>query len=165
MLKQTLTYLCCRIYSLSITTAPAQHMKCYAVGALVMDWFRIVIWRRKGTSVLPRMSCQANVTASCRLLRHWLLTLVSAWTNFSNGNIIHSLSMLHYCRLVSWSPYLKIIPITEAEIKSIICSQKPKIIRLWWSNKGNIKSLCISHFHLLSYMYSCSLYTGIFPES
>jgi len=126
MLRQILTYLCCRIYSLSIITASAQPMKCWAVGVLVMDWFHIVICRQKGTSVSPRMSCQANVTASCKLLRHRLPTLVSTWTNFSNGNIIHSLSRLRYCRLVSLSPYLKIIPITVAEIKIIIHSLKPK---------------------------------------
>ena len=165
ILKQTLTYLCRRICSIFITTAPAQHTKCWIVGVLVMDWFPIVICRWKGTSVLSRMSCQANGTASCRLLRHWLPTLVSTWTNFSSGNIIHSLSRLHYCRLVSLSPYLKIIPITETEIKSIIHSLKPKkIIKLWWSNKENIKSLCIFHFHQLSYIYSHSLFTGIFPD-
>lgn len=101
-----LTYLFCRICSLSTMTAPAPHMKCWTVSVLVLDWFPIIICSWKGAKVLLRMSCQTNVTASCRLLRHWLPTLVSAWTSCFNGNITHSQSGLHYCRSVSLSPWL-----------------------------------------------------------
>jgi len=62
-------------------------------------------------------------------------------------------------------PNINIIPITEAEIKSIISSLKPKNSSGYDEITSKIIKSCASIISLpLSYIYNYSLHTGIFPD-
>ena len=63
------------------------------------------------------------------------------------------------------SPSIKIIRITEAEIKSTIHSLKPKKSLGYYEITRKILKACASLIsHPLNYIYNHSLYTGIFPD-
>ena len=62
-------------------------------------------------------------------------------------------------------PNLNIIPITEAEIKSIISSLKPKTSSGYDKITSKIIKSCASTISLpLSFIFNYSLHTGIFPD-
>ena len=62
-------------------------------------------------------------------------------------------------------PCIKIIPITEAEIKSTIHSLTPKKSLGYYGITRKILKACASLIsHPLSYIYNHPLYTGIFPD-
>jgi hypothetical protein len=62
-------------------------------------------------------------------------------------------------------PTINIIPITEAEIKSITSSLKPKNSSGYDEISSKIIKSCASTISLpLSYIYNYSLHTGIFPD-
>jgi len=62
-------------------------------------------------------------------------------------------------------PIIDIIPITEAEIQSIIHSQKTKKSSGYDEITSKILKACAFVIsHPLRYIYNHSLYTGIFPE-
>ena len=62
-------------------------------------------------------------------------------------------------------PNLNIIPITEAEIKSIISSLKPKTSSGYDEITSKIIKSCASTISLpLSYIFNYSLHTGVFPD-
>jgi len=61
-------------------------------------------------------------------------------------------------------PCIKIIPFTEAEIKSTTHSLKPRKSSGHYEITRNILQACASLIsHTLSYIYNHLLYTGIFP--
>ena len=62
-------------------------------------------------------------------------------------------------------PTINIIPITEAEIKGIISSLKPKNSSGYDEITSKIIKACASLISIpLSYIYNYSLHTGIFPD-
>jgi hypothetical protein len=62
-------------------------------------------------------------------------------------------------------PSIKIIPITEAEIKSIVCSLKPKNSSGYDEVTSKILKSCASIINLpLSFICNHSIHTGIFPN-
>ena len=60
-------------------------------------------------------------------------------------------------------PSIKVIPITEAEVKNIIHSLKPKKSGYYEITSTILKACATLISYTLSYIYNHTLYTGTFP--
>ena len=67
--------------------------------------------------------------------------------------------------MLETSPTINKIPITEAEIKGVISSLKPKNFSGYYEITSKIIKSCATLISIpLSYIYNYSIHTGIFPD-